>query len=106
MDAYVKDFKTGKLDARAQVGRFFGYDSQSKGYRPGKRSVTVERNVVFNQNNIHDAKKITISSGDALSEGERDKVIQNPKSNATGVESSKIIPTYLNIHKLYMKTRI
>ena len=31
--AYVKDLKAGKLDARAQVGRFVGYDSESKGYR-------------------------------------------------------------------------
>ena len=43
--AYMKDLKTGKLDARAKVGRFVGYNSESKGYRiywPGKRSVTVE----------------------------------------------------------------
>ena len=43
--AYMKDLKAGKLDARAKVGRFVGYDSESKGYRiywPGKRSVTVE----------------------------------------------------------------
>ena len=45
--------------------------------------------MVFNQNDIHDAEKITISFGDALSEGERDKVIQNPESNATGVEKLK-----------------
>ena len=42
--------------------------------------------MIFNQNDIHDAEKITISSGDALSEGKRDKVIQNPEINATGVE--------------------
>ena len=30
---YVKDLKAGKLDARAQVGRFVSYDSESKGYR-------------------------------------------------------------------------
>ena len=38
--AYVKDLKAGKLDARAQVGRFVGYDLESKGFRifwPGKR---------------------------------------------------------------------
>ena len=43
--AYVKDLKAGKLDARAQVGQFVGYDSKSKGFRiywPGKRSVSVE----------------------------------------------------------------
>jgi hypothetical protein len=43
--AYVKDLKAGKLDSRAQVGRFVGYDSETKGYRiywPNKRSVTIE----------------------------------------------------------------
>jgi hypothetical protein len=30
--AYVKDLTAGKLDARAQVGRFVGYDFESKGY--------------------------------------------------------------------------
>ena len=46
----MKDLKAGKLDARAKIGRFVGYDSESKGYRiywPGKRSVTVERNIMF-----------------------------------------------------------
>jgi hypothetical protein len=44
--AYVKDLSAGKLDSRAQIGRFVGYDSESKGYRiywPNKRSVSVER---------------------------------------------------------------
>jgi len=31
--AYVKDLGAGKLDARAQKGRFVGYDSESKGFR-------------------------------------------------------------------------
>ena len=31
--AYMKDLKIGKLDARAKVGRFVGYNSESKGYR-------------------------------------------------------------------------
>ena len=30
--AYIKDLKAGKLDACAKVGRFVGYDSESKGY--------------------------------------------------------------------------
>ena len=87
--AYVKDLKAGKLDARAQMGRFVGYDSESKGYRiywPGKRSITVERDVVFNQNDLRDTEHINVSSGDTLSEGERNKVIQNPENNAKGVE--------------------
>ena len=31
--AYMKDLKAGKLDAHAQLGRFVGYDTESKGYR-------------------------------------------------------------------------
>ena len=87
--AYVKDLKAGKLDARVQVGHFVGYDSESKGYRiywPRKRSITVERNVVFNQNDVCEAENITISSRDTLSEGEKDKIIQNPESNVKVVE--------------------
>ena len=85
----MKDFKAGKLDARAQVGHFIGYDSESKGYRiywPGKQSITVEQNVVFNQEDVQNVDSITISSGDTLSEGEKDKVIQSPESNVNDVE--------------------
>jgi hypothetical protein len=90
--AYVKDLKAGKLDARAQLGRFVGYDSETKGYRiywPGKRSITVERNVVFNPNDVQNAENVTIPSGDALSEGERNKIIQNPTSNVNDAEKSE-----------------
>lgn len=44
--AYIKDLKARQLDARAQLGRFVGYDSKYKGYQiywPAKRSVTVEK---------------------------------------------------------------
>src|SRR3979490_1128411 len=30
---YVKNLNAGKLDSRAEIGRFVGYDSESKGYR-------------------------------------------------------------------------
>jgi len=81
--AYVKDLKAGKLDARAQLGRFVGYDSESKGYRiywPTKRSVSVERNVVFNDADIN-ADATTIIPGE-LSEGEKEKIIQIPENNS------------------------
>jgi hypothetical protein len=82
--AYVKDLKAGKLDARAQVRRFVGYDSESKGYRiywPNKRSVTVERNVVFNEDDVLTPDDITVIPGNTLAEGERDKIIQPPTNN-------------------------
>ena len=89
--AYVKDLKAGKLDSRAQVGRFVGYDSESKGcriYWPGKRSITVERNIMFNLDNIHDPESFNISSRDVLSEGEKEKVIQNPENEVKTAEKS------------------
>ena len=42
--------KNSKLDARAVEGKWVGYDEQTKGsqiYWPDKRSVTVERSVIF-----------------------------------------------------------
>ena len=40
--AYVKDLDAGKLDPKACVRRFMGYNSESKGYRiywPKKKSI-------------------------------------------------------------------
>ena len=76
--AYVKDLKAGKLDARATKGCFVGYNSESKGYHiywPKKRSVTVERNVVFNPEDVDSSDEIAVIPGEAQSEGEINKVI-------------------------------
>ena len=83
--AYVKDLKAGKIDVQAQVGRFVGYDMESKGYRiywPGKRSITVKCNVVFNEKDIHTTDGSVTFSSRVQSEGEKEKVIQHPE-NAT-----------------------
>ena len=77
--AYVKDLKARKLYARAQVSRFVRYDSESNGYRiywPEKFSVTVERNVVFNKNDVQTPESYAVIQGDVLAEGQRDKIIQ------------------------------
>jgi hypothetical protein len=82
--AYVKDISAGKLDARSQLGRFVGYDSESKGYRiywQQKRSVTVERNVIFNEKDVLTPSEVVVIPGDVLAEGERDKVLQPPPNN-------------------------
>ena len=81
--AYVKDLKAGKLDTRAKVGCLVGYDSESKGYRiywPGKRSITVKRNVIFNKNDVWNEDGVVPGPG-PLSEGENEaeKVIQYPE---------------------------
>lgn len=78
--AYVKDLQAGKLDPRAQKGRFVGYDSVSKGYRiywPEKRTVSIERNVVFNPNDLQAENDSVVVQDDVLNEGEQGKVIQN-----------------------------
>ena len=87
--AYVKDMKAGKLDARAKVGCFVGYDSESKGYIiywPGKRSITVERNIVLNQDNIHTSEETAIIHGEIQSEGEINKIIQASQNNVNKVK--------------------
>ena len=56
----------GKLDARAQIGQFVGYDTESKGFRIYWPSITVERNVVFNENNTHTPENFTVIPGDTL----------------------------------------
>ena len=43
--AYMKDLDVGKLDPKAHIGRFMGYDSKSKGYQiylPKQKSISVE----------------------------------------------------------------
>ena len=78
---YVKDLNAGKFNSRAQIRHFVGYDSKSKGYRiywPDKCSITVERNTVFNESDVHSSDTIAVIPGDALAEGERNKVIQSP----------------------------
>jgi len=45
----------GNLDIQVKIGRFVGYDDESKGYRiywPEKRSVTIEREVRFNPDKL------------------------------------------------------
>src|SRR3984957_18516231 len=63
--AWVKIVDAGKLDRRARLGYFVGYDSQSTGYRiyfPDKRSVNVEREVVFDRTVVQDT--VAVDLGD------------------------------------------
>ena len=58
---------------------------ESKGYWiywPQKQTITVERNVIFNESNVTANNNIYITAGNAVDEGERDKVLQPPASNA------------------------
>ena len=87
---YVKDLKARKLDARAKLGQFVGYNSESKGfhiYWPNKQSVTVKRDVIFNQEDVLTKNDHVVIPGGVLSEGEKDKVIQHPeKTTKTNAE--------------------
>jgi hypothetical protein len=81
----VKVLSAGKLDARAGIGCFIGYDSESKGYRiywPDKKKISVERNVTFNKDDVLVQNDAVIIPGDALAEGEKEKIIQlSPKAD-------------------------
>ena len=67
-----------------------GYDSESKGfhiYWPNKQSVTVKHDVIFNQEDVLTKNDHVVIPGDVLSEGEKDKVIQDPENTTkTNVE--------------------
>lgn len=86
--AYVKDLAAGKLDARATKGQFVSYDSESKGYQiywPGKHSITVDQNVIFNQEDTNTHNNTAIIH--VLCEGENKKVIQNLQNNVKDVKN-------------------
>ena len=92
--AYMKDLDVGKLDPKARIGRFVGYDSESKGYRiywPKQKSISVEWNVVFNVSDITLEEVNVPIPMDALAEGERDKVIQSPKLSPSSEKSDSQI---------------
>ena len=48
----------------------------------------MERNVVFNEEDVLTTNNIAIIPGDALADGERDKIIQNPTNNANSDETN------------------
>src|SRR6202050_1799077 len=97
--AYVKDLQAGKLDPCAQKGRCVGYDADSKGfwiYWPEKRTISIERNVVFNSDDLLMEGDSVIVQDDVLNEGEKGKVIQN-ELNAEDIKNDE---KHENIDKL------
>ena len=89
------DLNAGKLDPRARVCHFVGYDSESKGYRiywPQKKSISVERDVVFNSNDVTSEDNTVPISDDVLAEGEREKILQSltpAPSSAKSIDEKK-----------------
>jgi len=71
------------------MGRFVGYDSESKGYRiywPEKRSISVERNVTFDGNNTKSNENSNTNLGDLLAEGENTDIIQQSPNTAENIQ--------------------
>ena len=61
--AWVKRLDVGKLEPRAEIGRFVGVDSESKGLRiywPGKNRVSIERDVYFNEKDVYEPEEVLI----------------------------------------------
>ena len=74
----------GKLDAKADEGRWVGYSRDSKAHRiywPGRQRVTNERNISFDDT-------VVVTTGDATAENKRDDaqlrqhITQDPKDDA------------------------
>src|SRR3984893_4644638 len=75
MRAWVKIPDVGKLEPRAMLGHFVGFDTTSTGYRiycPDKRQVRIEREVTFDR--TRDPQTVNIPEESEI-EGERRKDI-------------------------------
>ncbi|OJT06880.1 Retrovirus-related Pol polyprotein from transposon TNT 1-94, partial [Trametes pubescens] len=75
---WVRKERSGKTESKAREGRFVGYSQKSKGYQvywPDKRSVTVERNVRF----VEDEPD-AVEQDDAPLEGARQDKGEQPTS--------------------------
>jgi hypothetical protein len=79
---WVKIVNAGKLDSHAEPRYFVGFDNDSASYRiyfPDKQVVKAEGEVVFNINQIGNTVMIP---GEVLSEGEKQKLIQDRPKKA------------------------
>ena len=57
-----------------------------------EKTITVECNVVFNESDVTANDNIHITAGDAVDEGERDKVLQPPTSNTNAANAPNSAP--------------
>jgi Reverse transcriptase (RNA-dependent DNA polymerase)/Integrase core domain len=65
VNVWVKVNSVGKLDARGWLGRFVGYDDESKAIRiywPDSRSIRIEHDVLFGKHSPNLSKEIIIES--------------------------------------------
>jgi hypothetical protein len=81
---WVKVLGVKKLEPRAVEGVFVGYDDESKGYRiywPGKRIVSIERDVYYNKNDALLPESVRFEG-----EMEFGKPVESEASNETNNE--------------------
>ena len=82
---WVKRTHSPKLKSRVDIGRFIGFDEESKGYRiywEDRRSVTVERDVYFNKRDVS-APEMTLIEGETHRD---DNQLQNAVTPTENVE--------------------
>jgi hypothetical protein len=86
----VHDTDGSKLDGRARIGHWLGFDTKSSGYRiywEDTRSIGVERSVKFDENDPG-------FEGKVLNEGkDENDSIQQPSSTENGTNAHKTTPT-------------
>src|ERR1700731_2198789 len=75
--AWAKIVDASKIDRRARLGHFVGFDSTSTGYRiyfPDKKLIRVEREVVFNREELTDPVVWTLAEGEMHSSSQRPRI--------------------------------
>src|SRR6202045_4677950 len=75
--AWAKIVDASKINHRARLGHFVGFDSTSTGYRiyfPDKKLIRVEREVVFNREELTDPVVWTLAEGEMHSSSQRPRI--------------------------------
>ena len=88
---WVHDTSGSKLDGRAKEGRWVGFDEQSKGsrvYWPEKRTVTVERSIVFSNPVV----VVDGLEGEAMAEPEHSAKSPSPTPQSVEVPNNELPP--------------
>jgi len=100
MKVWVHDDGNSKLEGRSKIGRWVGFDVDSthahRIYWPEKQTVSVERNIKFNETEVY------IPSSDTPLEGENDsdsdnqesvnRPVETPSPSYTPVDASTLLP--------------
>ena len=88
---------------------FISYDLESKGYRihwPKKKTISVKHDLVFNKNDINSNNSSITIPGDALDEGERDKIIHSPNPVPLSVKLADGLELDHNLNQIMFKEKL